>query len=70
MIAAMIKEAKTDKDTAILMCGIKYSPYKYFFFLYIGEDYSKMDEFKNNIFVDKIIPVFNFKNKDISKIIN
>ena len=65
MIDVMIKEAmkykKINNNTAILICGIKYQNFYYYVYMYIGENYSKMQEFQRNIFLNKIMPVFNVK---------
>jgi hypothetical protein len=61
MVQEAIKNNKINKDTSILICGIRYSHNDYYVYMYIGESYAKMQEFERNIFLDKIVPIYNIK---------
>ena len=52
-------------DSVLLLCGIKDSEVSSFFFLYVGENYSAMQEFKNTVFLEKILPIFKIQKKHI-----
>jgi len=52
-------------ENVLLLCGIQDS--ENFFYLYIGENYNVMQEFKNTVFLEKIVPIFGIKKRYIDK---